>query len=112
MPGAEAAAWVGISVAAAGSAVQRGRTALPAQDLVAADGAPVEAYVDAWNAGDVGALIGLLQRDIVLTMPPWHRTFTGRDEVARFMMGVWPRYDGFRAGGRRRRACKEQPGML
>jgi RNA polymerase sigma-70 factor, ECF subfamily len=45
----------------------------------AADDAPVEAYVDAWNAGDVGALIGLLQRDIVLTMPPWHRTFTGRE---------------------------------
>jgi len=77
MTAAEAAAALGISVAA--------------------DDAPVEAYVDAWNAGDVGALIGLLQRDIVLTMPPWHRTFTGRDEVARFMTGVWPRYDGFRA---------------
>jgi hypothetical protein len=51
----------------------------------------------ALNAGDVGALIGLLQRDIVLTMPPWRRTFTGRDEVARFMTGVWPRYHGFRA---------------
>jgi len=57
----------------------------------------VEAYVDAWNAGDVGALIGLLHRDIVLTMPPWRRTFFGRDEVARFMTGVWPRYHGFRA---------------
>ncbi len=76
--------------------MQRARTALR-QDVVAADDAPVEAYVDAWNAGDVGALIGLLQRDIVLTMPPWHRTFTGRDEVARFMTGVWPRYHGFRA---------------
>jgi RNA polymerase sigma-70 factor (ECF subfamily) len=84
-------------VAAARSALQRARTALPLQDVVAADDVPVEAYVDAWNAGDVGALIGLLHRDIVLTMPPWHRTFTGRDEVARFMTGVWPRYDGFRA---------------
>ena len=68
---------------------------MPPQEVVAADDAPVEAYVDAWNAGDVGALIGLLRRDIVLTMPPWHRTFIGRDEVARFMTGVWPRYDGF-----------------
>jgi RNA polymerase sigma-70 factor, ECF subfamily len=33
----------------------------------------------------------------MLTMPPWRRTFTGRDEVADFMTGVWPRYDGFRA---------------
>src|SRR5260221_2600728 len=97
MTAAEAAAVLGISVAAARSALQRARTALPPQDVVAADDAPVEAYVDAWNAGDVGALIGLLQRDIVLTMPPWHRTLTGRDEVARFMTGVWPRYDGFRA---------------
>ena len=30
-------------------------------------------------------------------MPPWHRTFTGRDAVARFMTSVWPRYDGFRS---------------
>jgi hypothetical protein len=45
----------------------------------------------------VSLLHGLLQRDIVLTMPPWRRTFTGRDEVARFMTGVWPRYHGFRA---------------
>lgn len=56
-----------------------------------------DAYVDAWNAGDVGALIGLLHKDIVLTMPPWRRTFFGREEVAQFMTGVWPRYDGFRA---------------
>jgi RNA polymerase sigma-70 factor (ECF subfamily) len=102
MTAAEAAAALGISVAAARSALQRARTALPAREIVAADdapveAAPVEAYVDAWNAGDVGALIGLLSRDIVLTMPPWRRTFTGRDEVARFMTGVWPRYDGFRA---------------
>jgi RNA polymerase sigma-70 factor (ECF subfamily) len=53
--------------------------------------------VDAWNAGDVDAQIGLLDRDIVLTMPPWHRTFAGRDEIARFMTGVWARYTGFRA---------------
>ena len=79
------------------SALQRARTALPPQEVVAADDARVEAYVDAWNAGDVGALVGLLHKDIVLTMPPWRRTFTGRDEVERFMTGVWPRYEGFRA---------------
>jgi RNA polymerase sigma-70 factor (ECF subfamily) len=97
MTAPEAAAALGISVAAARSALQRARTALPLQDVVASGDVPIEAYVNAWNAGDVGALIGLLHRDIVLTMPPWHRTFIGRDEVARFMTGVWPRYDGFRA---------------
>jgi RNA polymerase sigma-70 factor, ECF subfamily len=97
MTAAEAAAALGLSVAAARSALQRARTALPQQDIPAADDIPVEAYVDAWNAGDVGALISLLHKDIVLTMPPWRRTFTGREEVARFMTSVWPRYDGFRA---------------
>ena len=97
MTAAEAAAALGMSVAAARSALQRARAGLPPQNVVVADNLPVEAYIDAWNAGDVGALIGLLHTDIVLTMPPWHRTFTGRDEVARFMTGVWPRYDGFRA---------------
>lgn len=97
MTAAEAAEALGISVAAARSALQRARAALPPQDIPAADDITVEAYVNAWNAGDVGALIGLLHKDIVLTMPPWRRTFIGREEVARFMTGVWPRYDGFRA---------------
>jgi RNA polymerase sigma-70 factor (ECF subfamily) len=103
MTAAEAAEALGISVAAARSALQRARTALPAhevvpqQEVAATDDALVGAYVDAWNAGDVGALIGLLHKDIVLTMPPWRRTFIGREEVARFLSGVWPRYDGFRA---------------
>ena len=97
MTAAEAAAALGISVAAARSALQRARTALPRRMSRPPTTRPCEAYVDAWNAGDVGALIGLLHKDIVLTMPPWRRTFIGRDEVARFMTGVWPRYDGFRA---------------
>lgn len=97
MTAAEAATALGISVAAARSALQRARTALPPQDVAARDEAPIEDYVEAWNAGDVDALVGLLHRDIILTMPPWHRTFTGREEVTRFMTGVWPRYSGFRA---------------
>ena len=103
MTSAEVAAALGTSVAAARSALQRARNALPSregktgQEVAALTGAPVDAYVSAWNEGDVAALIGLLHRDIVMTMPPWHRTFSGRDEVARFMASVWPRYDGFRA---------------
>jgi RNA polymerase sigma-70 factor (ECF subfamily) len=101
MTAAEAAAALGISVAAARSALQRARSAFAGrvtpQDDEAAQNMPVEAYLDAWNAGDVDALIGLLHRDIVMTMPPWRRTFIGREAVARFMTSVWPRYDGFRA---------------
>jgi len=103
MTAAEAAAALGISVAAARSALQRARATLATPEVAAprtvaaTDDVPIDAYVEAWNAGDVGALIGLLHRDIVMTMPPWRRTFIGRDAVERFMTGVWPRYDGFRA---------------
>lgn len=104
MTAAEAAAALGITVAAARSALQRARAMLQREQTVppSPDGAVMnnglaDAYVDAWNAGDVGALIGLLHKDIVLTMPPWRRTFFGRNEVADFVTFVWPRYDGFRA---------------
>ena len=57
----------------------------------------VDAYVSAWNSGDVKALIGLLHRDVVVTMPPWQRTFRGSAEFGPFLIGVWPRYFAFRA---------------
>ena len=107
MTAAEAAAALGISVAAARSALQRARTAIATSNPAArqngtppgegTDNVQVEAYVAAWNAGDVRALIGLLRKDMRMTMPPWRRTFIGRDAVARFLTGVWPRYEGFRA---------------
>ncbi len=99
----EIATALGISTAAARSALQRARKAYPATNanaahpMVPSGKFPVDAYVSAWNEGDVTALISLLHRDIVMTMPPWHRTFSGRDEVAGFMTSVWPRYQGFRA---------------
>ncbi len=98
---AEAAGALGLSVAAARSALQRARnalpTALPARDPAPAGSVPVEPYIAAWNAGDLPALIGLLQRDIVMTMPPWRTTFHGRDAVAAFLTRVWPLHEGFRA---------------
>ena len=98
MTAAEAATALGISVAAARSALQRARAVLPTDaDDASAGHAPVDAYVDAWNAGDLNALIGLLHRDIVLTMPPWRTTFVGLDAVTRFLTRVWPLHDGFRA---------------
>ena len=102
MTAGEAAGALGLSVAAARSALQRARAALPPPaDASRPAGSPidlpVEAYVAAWNAGDLPALIGLLHQDIVMTMPPWHRTFPGRDAVAAFLTQVWPRYDGLHA---------------
>ncbi|MBG1231153.1 RNA polymerase subunit sigma-70 [Aestuariivirga litoralis] len=96
MTAAEVGTALSISTDAARSALQRARAALPLQDASPTDDVAVESYIKAWNAGDVNALIGLLHQDIVMTMPPWQRTFRGRDEVARFMTGVWPRYEAFR----------------
>ncbi len=96
MTAGEAAGALGLSVAAARSALQRARAALP-PPVPTRIALPVDAYVDAWNAGDVAALIGLLHNDIVMTMPPWQTTFVGRDAVEVFMRMVWPRHDGFRA---------------
>src|SRR5258707_6230820 len=57
MTAAEAAAALGISVAAARSALQRARTALPPQGVMAAGYDPREAYVDASNSGDLNSPI-------------------------------------------------------
>ncbi len=96
MTAEEAGDALGLSVAAARSALQRARASVPAPVPPRTD-LPVDAYVAAWNAGDLPALIGLLSRDIVMTMPPWQKTFVGLGEVEAFMGMVWPLHDGFRA---------------
>ncbi|MEO8243844.1 MAG: RNA polymerase subunit sigma-70 [bacterium] len=96
MTAAETATALAMTPNAARSALQRARAALPPTAPTSAT-APVEAYLTAWNSGNVGALIDLLHQDIVMTMPPWQRSFHSRDEVANFMISVWPRYTGFRA---------------
>jgi RNA polymerase sigma-70 factor (ECF subfamily) len=96
MTAGEAAEALGLSLAAARSALQRARTQVPAP-APERTAVPVDAYVAAWNEGDLPALIGLLRGDIVMTMPPWQRTFVGLSEVEAFMRLVWPRHDGFRA---------------
>ncbi len=108
MTAAEAAEALGLSVAAARSALQRARAALPSPPPAASTDLSIDAYIEAWNRADLPALIGLLNRDIVMTMPPWHKTFMGRDAVAAFMTAVWPRYNGFRAIGL---VANGQPGV-
>jgi RNA polymerase sigma-70 factor (ECF subfamily) len=94
---AEAAVALGLTLASARSALQRARATLSSHPQALSDDISADAYVEAWNAGDVGRLIDLLHKDIVVSMPPWQRSFRGRDEVAHFMYSVWPRYDGFSA---------------
>jgi RNA polymerase sigma-70 factor (ECF subfamily) len=43
-------------------------------------------YVEAWQAADVGKLIGLLRKDVVMTMPPRPVRYVGREFVVRFLV--------------------------
>jgi RNA polymerase sigma-70 factor, ECF subfamily len=44
----------------------------------------VDAYVAAWERGDVEAVVGMLTEDVTLTMPPRPTWFAGRADVATF----------------------------
>ena len=45
----------------------------------------VESYVDAWDRGDVGAVVAMLTEDAAFAMPPLATWFGGRDEIAIFL---------------------------
>jgi RNA polymerase sigma-70 factor (ECF subfamily) len=47
----------------------------------------VESYIDAWERGDVEAVVGMLTEDAAFTMPPLRSWFRGRDEIAVFLAG-------------------------
>jgi RNA polymerase sigma-70 factor (ECF subfamily) len=55
----------------------------------------VDGYVDAWERGDVDAVVGMLAEDARMTMPPLPTWYSGRAAVAAFLRR-WP------LGGRRR----------
>jgi RNA polymerase sigma-70 factor (ECF subfamily) len=52
-------------------------------------------YVEAWERGDVDAVVALLAEDATLTMPPRPTWFRGREAVATFLRG-WPLASGRR----------------
>ena len=97
----EAAEMLDTTTASVNSALQRARAATeerlpdPSQQATARalgdDGLRelVDAYVDAWQRGDVEAVVAMLTEDAAFSMPPLRTWFRGRDEIATFLAG-WP----------------------
>jgi RNA polymerase sigma-70 factor (ECF subfamily) len=48
----------------------------------------VDRYVDAWQSGDVDALVSLLAEDATIAMPPFRTWYAGRDDVATFLRKI------------------------
>jgi RNA polymerase sigma-70 factor (ECF subfamily) len=91
---AEAAALLGMSTAAANSALQRARAQIanltPAEDDIVEPADPkvkelLAGYAAAFETADVARLTKLLRADAVLEMPPMAVWFAGRDRVSRFL---------------------------
>jgi RNA polymerase sigma-70 factor (ECF subfamily) len=97
----EAAETLDTTVASVNSALQRARATvedrLPEQSQQATLRALgdeklkeiVDGYVDAWDRGDVDAVVSMLTVDATFSMPPLGTWFGGRDEIATFLAG-WP----------------------
>jgi RNA polymerase sigma-70 factor, ECF subfamily len=45
----------------------------------------VEAYVDAWERGDLEAIVAMLVEDATIAMPPMALWYSGRDPIAVFL---------------------------
>ena len=87
---AEVADLLGVTPAAANSALQRARAHLAQAGIMEealrepdapADRALLDRYAAAFEAADVAALAELLRADAALEMPPQPYWFTGRDQV-------------------------------
>ena len=91
---AEAAATLGMTLAAATSALQRARATLGARNpavvpraLSADQQRLVARYVAAFEAYDVDALAALLHEEATLSMPPYDLWLCGPAEIARWLLG-------------------------
>jgi len=93
---AEVAGQLGTSTASVNSALQRARKAIgsaaPTQRSVlrdlgdAAVGDLVTRWADAWQAGDVDAIVVMLADDARYSMPPLPQWYRGRDEIRAFLL--------------------------
>ena len=94
---AEVAEQLDSTVASVNSALQRARASiderLPAESQQAAARSLgderlreiVDRYVDAWERGDVDAVVGMLTDEVVVTMPPMPTWYRGRDQARTFL---------------------------
>jgi RNA polymerase sigma-70 factor, ECF subfamily len=97
----EVAETLDTTVASVNSALQRARAAveerLPEQSQQATLRSLgddrlaeiVEGYVDAWERGDVEAVVAMLTEDVAFAMPPLRTWYRGRDALTIFLAG-WP----------------------
>jgi RNA polymerase sigma factor (sigma-70 family) len=93
---AEVAELLGTSTASVNSALQRARKAIesaaPTQQTVLRDlgNAAVDDIVtrwtDAWEAGDVDAIVAMLADDARYSMPPLPQWYRGKDEIRAFLV--------------------------
>ena len=92
---AEVAGQLGTSTASVNSALQRARKAIdsaaPTQQAVlrdlgdAAVADLVTRWTDAWQAGDVDAIVAMLAADARYSMPPLPQWYRGQDEIRAFL---------------------------
>jgi RNA polymerase sigma-70 factor (ECF subfamily) len=94
---AEVAETMATSVASVNSALQRARATVAERAPEESQQATlrslgdeavrqvVEEFVDAWERGDVEAIVGMLTDDAALTMPPMQTWFRGRADIAEFV---------------------------
>ncbi len=78
---------LGLSLSSVNSALHRARASIQREGPTASEPSPesLRAFVRAWEARDLDALLHLLREDVVLAMPPWVAWFRGLDVVARFL---------------------------
>ena len=93
----ETAAALGLSVAAANSALHRARVAVEeklaggrAVERGEVDDATLAKYVRAWESADLEALVALLRHDVETTMPPIPAWVRGFEANARFYRDMIP----------------------
>ncbi len=90
-PASEVATMLDTSVESVKSALKRARATLQLDRRPSSVAAPetVAAFVRAWEAADVEALVALLTDDVFMSMPPMPFEYVGRDLVASFCAGLF-----------------------
>jgi RNA polymerase sigma-70 factor, ECF subfamily len=92
-PAAEVAELLETSTASVNSALQRARTTLTERDmsepaeLTESDRGLVAEYVDVFQRYDIDALVALLHKDALQSMPPFALWLRGASAIGAFMLG-------------------------